>query len=206
MQLFLTSTNNLVTKHFVKHLKMKPEEMRLTFIPTAAEVEEGDLSWLDADRQALVDAGFQVADFTLTNKSSDEVSAMLSETDFFFVSGGNTFYLLQEMKKSGFDSLIKPYLENGGVYGGTSAGSVVVGTDISPISLLDDPADAPELTSYAGLGLVDMLIFPHWGSDHFAKRYQHFFDSAYDHPTPVVLLRDEQYVYVEDGKFSVQGI
>src|SRR5258706_11049203 len=113
MKLILTSSNNFVVKDCINHLDRDPHSMKLTFIPTAAEVEKGDLQWLKDDRQALVDIGFQVTDFTLTNKTSDQVKETLLSTDMVFVSGGNVFYLLQEMRKSGFASMISEYVDKG---------------------------------------------------------------------------------------------
>lgn len=50
MKLFLTSSNNFVTKDLIKHLDTDPNKIKLTFIPTASEVEKGDLQWLKDDR------------------------------------------------------------------------------------------------------------------------------------------------------------
>lgn len=204
--LILTSSNDAVTHDFLKYLPKKPEEIRLTFIPTAAEVEEGDLQWLKDDRQALVDAGFQVTDFTFTGKSSDEVKDMLDQTDFVFVSGGNTFFLLQEMNKSGFTSLIKSYIEKGLIYGGSSAGSVVAGPDIELTKELDDPALAPELKDYKGLGLTDVRVFPHWGSEQFHDRYEKVMRSGYKRGLKIVLLTDDQYLLVKDNSYTIESI
>jgi dipeptidase E len=180
--------------------------MRLTFIPTAAEVEKGDLQWLYDDRQALVDAGFQMTDFTLTGKSTKQVKEMLENTDFVFVSGGNTFFLLQEMKKSGFADLIKDFVAKGMVYGGSSAGSIVAGPDISLVKELDDPAMAPELIDYTGLELTDVVTFPHWGSEHFSKRYEKVMKSGYKKGLKIVLLTDDQYLLVNDGKYTIESV
>lgn len=206
MKLFLTSSNNFITPDLVKHLDRSPAEMRLTFIPTAAEVEKGDLQWLNDDRQALVDSGFKVKDFTLTDKTKAQVKVMLAETDFVFISGGNTFYLLQEMRKSGFDKLIRPFLENGGIYGGSSAGSVVAGPDISLFAALDDPSLAPELKDYQGLNLVDLVLFVHWGSEHFQERYQELIENAYKQGEKIALLTDDQYLLCEDGKYTIESV
>ncbi|MCA9370046.1 Type 1 glutamine amidotransferase-like domain-containing protein [Candidatus Woesebacteria bacterium] len=194
-----------MTKDLVKKLDTDPSKMRVTFIPTAAEVEKGDLQWLKDDRQALVHAGFQVTDFTLTNKTPVEVSKMLDTTDFVFISGGNTFYLLQEMRKSDFDTLIIPFLENGGLYGGASAGSVVAGPDISFIALLDDPSFAPDLQDYRGLGLTDVSIFPHWGSEQFQKKYKAVMESCYKKGLKIILLTDDQYLLYENSTYRIES-
>lgn len=204
--LILTSSNCFVTSDFVPYLPKQPKEIRLTFIPTAAEVEKGDLQWLHDDRQALVDAGFQVSDFTLTGKSAEQVQEMLEKTDFVFVSGGNTFFLLQEMKKSGFADLIENFVSKGLLYGGSSAGSIVAGPDISLVKELDDPAMAPELTDYTGLGLIDVVAFPHWGSEHFHDRYEKVMRAGYRKGLKIVLLTDDQYLLIENSKYTIESV
>lgn len=204
--LILTSSNNFVTNHFVPYLPKSPKETKLTFIPTAAEVEDGDLQWLKDDRQSLVDAGFNVTDFTFTGKTEDEVTFMLDKTDFVFVSGGNTFFLLQQMQKSGFDKLIKEYVGKGLIYGGSSAGSVVAGPDISLVKELDDPSKAPDLKDYKSLNLTDVVVFPHWGSPHFQKRYEKVMKSGYKTGLKIILLTDDQYLFVKDGKYTIESI
>jgi len=204
--LFLTSSNNFVTKNFIQYLPKKPRDLRLTFIPTAAEVEEGSMSWLKDDRQAIADNGYQITDFTLTGKSKTDVMEMLNETDFVFVSGGNTFFLLQEMRKSGFAELIHEYIAKGMIYGGSSAGSIVAGPDISLAKELDDPQLAPDLKDYKGLGLVDVVVLPHWGSEHFRSRYEKVMMSGYKKGLKILLLTDDQYLLVNDGKYTIESM
>jgi len=204
--LILTSSNAFVTQHFIRHLPKSPKELKLTFIPTAADVETGSLEWLNQDREALVTAGFQVTDFTLTGKSPTQTKSMLDQTDFVFVSGGNTFYLLQEMNKSGFSKMIKEYVGRGLIYGGTSAGSVVASPDISVIQLLDDPSLAPELTSYLALNLTDVLVLPHWGSPHFHDDYAKMTAENYKTGSKVILLTDDQYLLIKDKTYSIESI
>lgn len=204
--LILTSSNYFVTSDFVKHLPDKPQNMRLAFIPTAGEVEKGDLKWQADDRQALVEVGFQVTDFTFTGKTQEQVKTLLDTTDFVFVSGGNAFYLLQQMKKSGFSDLIHQYVAKGMIYGGSSAGSVVAGPDITAIKLLDDPSLAPALTNYQGLALVDLVIFPHWGSKDFRQQYENMVTASYKPGKKIILLTDEQYLLVRDSTYSIESI
>lgn len=204
--LVLTSTSSMVIQSYIAHLPEDLTAMRLTYVPTACEVEKGDMSWLHTDRQALVDAGFKITDFTFTGKSSAEVVTMLENTDVLFVSGGNTFYLLQEMRKSGFTDLIEKYIESGLHYIGSSAGSVVAGPDISLVSELDDPSLAPELVGYSGLGLTDVVVFPHWGNEHFHDRYQKLIKAAYRNGLKIVLLTDEQYLLVDNGRYTIESI
>lgn len=180
--------------------------MRLTFVDTAAEVEKGSRQWLFDDRQALVGAGFNVTDFTFTHKNQDEVKKMLDDTDFIFISGGNTFFLLQEMNKSGFSDIIKEYVDKGLLYGGSSAGSIVAGPDIEIIKDIDDPKVASDLKSYRGLGLCDVTVLPHWGNDHFKQGYEKVLRSGFKKGNKLILLTDDQYLLVQGDSYSIESI
>lgn len=204
--LILTSANYFVAQHFIKFLAKKPQELRLTFVPTAAEVEEGDLSWLANDRQVLVDVGFQVTDFTLHGKNVNQVKQMLDQTDFLFLSGGNTFYLLQEIQKSGLDKIIHSYVDKGLIYGGTSAGSIVAGPSIELTHHLDDPSKAPEAKGVKGMGLTDVVVFPHWGSPHFQQRYAKLMKAGYKKGLKIILLTDDQYLLVDGNKYQIHSV
>jgi hypothetical protein len=59
--LFLTSSVNAVARDIARRVNLSKGK-RLVFIDTAAEPETDDKTWLKNDRQALVDAGFEVKD------------------------------------------------------------------------------------------------------------------------------------------------
>ncbi|MCF8588353.1 Type 1 glutamine amidotransferase-like domain-containing protein [Gordonia liuliyuniae] len=108
---------------------------------------------IGAGRELLVDRGFRVIDFAA---SPDEVDAV-------YVGGGNTFALWHELTESGTAALLDERVRAGLPYIGLSAGSVIAGPDIEPAGLLDDPADAPGLSSTAGFGWIPQVPVPHAG-------------------------------------------
>lgn len=110
------------------------------------------------------------------------------------------------MRKSGFTKLIQQHVQKGLIYGGSSAGSVVAGPDISLVKVLDDPSLAPDLKGYEGLGLTDVVIFPHWGNEHFHKRYEKVMKSGYQTGLKIILLTDDQYLVVENDKYAIESI
>ena len=71
-QLFLTSSVHAVANHIAKKIDLSKRNL-LVVIDTAAEVKEGDKQWLKNDRKALVDAGFEVIDYTITGKTKKEL-------------------------------------------------------------------------------------------------------------------------------------
>lgn len=190
----------------ITHIPGFKSGMKIAFVPTAAEVEKGDKSWLDDDRKALVDVGFDVFDFSFKNTTLNEVKKALDEVQFIMISGGNTYYLLQEIQKSGAMNYLQNRVETGMTYMGCSAGSIVAGPSLSLIGDLDNRNDAPELQSDQGLRLTDVIVFPHWGSEFFEKRYEKCMQNCYTKGNKVVLLTDDQYLWVKDDWYQIMSI
>jgi dipeptidase E len=199
--IFLTSNTPPVVhdlyERYLKDLNIKT----LVFIETAAEIETGDMEWLEADYDALVGVGLSVTRYTVSGKSSTDIEKDLSAYDSIYLSGGNTFYLLQQLQKTGAIPVIQKLMKEGKIYIGTSAGSVVAGPDILPVKNLDNASKAPELQGYAGLSLTDIVVLPHWGSSYFRDLYlNQRLDHVYDNPVhKIVLLTDTQYLVCEES-------
>ena len=205
--IFLTSAVSYVAHDIPRHLTVKPNKLRLLFIDTAAEVETGDKQWLKDDRKSLVKAGFNVEDYTFTGKKKDQVKKDLENYDVLYMSGGNTFYLLQQMQKCGALSVVKELVKNGKIYIGTSAGSIIAGSDTSLFQYADNVLDAPELKGFKGLEFVDFTIFPHWGSEDFKDVYlREIMKQSYQEKNKIILLNNYQYVVVDNGWFQIVDV
>jgi len=136
MTVYLTSSVQKVAHALSK--KIDKKGAKLVFISTAAEVEEGDLKWKEDDKQSLIDAGFQVTEYTITGQSKEEIKNFLKEFEIIYFSGGNTFYLLEKIQQSDCRDVIIDYIKNGKIYIGSSAGSVIAGPNIYPLRDLDN--------------------------------------------------------------------
>ena len=204
--LFLTSSVHAVALDIAKKADLSKNN-KLVFIDTAAEVAEGDKEWLKNDRQALVDAGFEVTDYSITNKSKDELETYLPKFDYIYLSGGNTPYLLRQSQKSGFVSVIKDLiLKKGKTYIGTSAGSIIAGPRL-PVYLLDDDKSV-NVEGLKGYGFVNFTVLPHWGSKDFREKYLGGrLEIVYkEDQVPLLLLTDNQYVHVQDDQVEIVDV
>ncbi|MFC2450094.1 MAG: Type 1 glutamine amidotransferase-like domain-containing protein [Flavobacteriaceae bacterium] len=160
-KLFLASSFSEVASLFPKFVSEEIKGKRITFIPTASLVEEVRF-YVDDDRKAFEELGIIVEELEITTASPDEISEMLNRNDYIFVSGGNTFYLLQELRRKGADILITEQIRAGKLYIGTSAGSIILCPDIEFVKEMDYNHTAPELQSFTGLNIVDFYILPHY--------------------------------------------
>ena len=95
-----------------------------------------------------------------------KINELLS-CDGIFLSGGNTYYFLNSLKKRKLLSDLRDYVEKGGVLIGVSAGSIIMSKTID-IAMLHDE-NTIGLQDYSALGLVTFNFFPHL--DHNRKKY-----------------------------------
>jgi len=138
-----------------------PSDIKMLFISTAGNPYD-DVWWIDKDREVLEDMGFVITEADLIKTDAPKLEKLVKDSDIVYVAGGNTFYLLHHIRTSGFDNIIQEYVNNGGLYAGASAGALVAGVDIGPISSMDEPEAAPDLISTEGLGFVDIIPVPHY--------------------------------------------
>jgi len=109
-----------------------PNGKKVAFIPTAGDPYE-DKWFVDIHKKQLSDMGFKLTEVDLKDKNKDDLMAILQETDIVYVAGGNTFYLLEKVRESGFDQVLPLLLDKGIIYAGGSAGAVLACPTIEPV-------------------------------------------------------------------------
>lgn len=171
---------------FTKEVSLR--DKRIGFIPTASVVEEHDSYVLEA-YQFFQKRAKHVLSIHLDQVDYYELKKLLSTIDVLYISGGNTFYLLQAVYNSGFDQLITDYLANGNYLIGESAGAVIMTPDISYIHVMDDNR-VVESSTTKGLGLVDRPIIPHVESEYLGQAAAEIL-SAYAHHSFYALTDQE---------------
>lgn len=154
------SFKTVMEKLRAKRLLPKPPA-KVAFIPTAGDVYESR-PWLEAERQALVDAGYGVYDVGLNGQPAEELKQALEPSTVIFVAGGNTTYLFERARASGLHKIIRNLLQDR-IYVGSSAGSILAGPTVEPFIEEDLPELSKDfsLSSPNGLGLVDYIVLPH---------------------------------------------
>lgn len=99
------------------------------------------------------------------------------------------------------DVALRAYLENGGVYAGSSAGSIIFMDSIEHFAPADDPSAAPKV--YPGLGFIDGALIPHADSVKHGALMKSI-ASKYEHEGRIVtLLNDHQALYIDEKEFRV---
>jgi dipeptidase E len=181
--------------------------MKCVFIPTASRYEmpederEGYNKINALDRAALEKHGVVVEELDVLTASHDDIEKSIISADCIFICGGSTFFLIQELKRKCADKLIVHHIEQGKLYMGTSAGSILMQKNIITDEV-EDFTYAPELNEdTSGLGIVDFCMYVHYGSHYFGdddvcyeKHYAHY---------NAIKVSDKQAVLVSGNNVEV---
>lgn len=160
-----------------------------------------DTRWLESEREILCKAGFTITDVTDLNR---EAAQILAKSDCIFIGGGNTFFLLHELRRTGFDRLLTEWHQNGKILIGESAGALVLGPTIEPIRFIDEPERAPELADFTGLNIVNFFPAVHFGRPEYAEQYPRISQSAFALKVPMLALRDGDSAILSEGKIELR--
>ncbi|MBI5390925.1 Type 1 glutamine amidotransferase-like domain-containing protein [Candidatus Woesearchaeota archaeon] len=202
--LLLTSAGIVpeVRDSFISLLPKKLSEITVAFVTTAAYGETKNPAWLEKDRQLLYGCGIQhIEDLDLKDKTPAALEMILSKKDVLFVNGGNTFYLLHWVRKSGFGRVLSHFLKRGGIYVGVSAGSYIACPTIEAATWKHQDRNRVGMTDFTALHLVPFLI-----TAHFEEKYRVIINQATqktDHP--IVALTDRQAIMVHGKEAHLIG-
>lgn len=201
--LFLTSSFKDVVPLFTE-FESNLQGKTVTFIPTASKVEEV-VFYVEAGKKVLEDLGLIVEELDAATETLEEITATLKKNDFIYVTGGNTFFLLQELKRTGADKLILEEIAKGKLYIGESAGAVITSPNISYIQSMDSVKKATNLTNYDALNLVDFSILPHYNNAPFKEVTQKIVADYAGNPT-MRPISNQEAIFVRDKEVSIKSL
>ena len=176
----------------------------IAFIPTAS-LTESIRFYVKTGKKALEKVGMIVEEVEITQFSNEEISSILHKCDYIYITGGNTFFLLQELKRKGVDKIISEQVKSGKLYIGESAGSIIASPDTEYMKNVNfDPIEkAPELEDYSSLGLVDFYTIPHYGNFPFKKKGEKVIQ-LYNEKLQLIPISNKQAIFIEDSNIQIK--
>lgn len=180
----------------------KPGE--IVAITTAANVYKTrpfvvqDLEWFEKNK-------FNVTEFDLHTGTPRELTKILKHIDIMYVSGGNTFYLLQEIYAQDYQTIINNFIQKPDtLYIGSSAGACILGIDIAPLAEMDDPKEAPDLVQTHALNIVESVIVPHFDNSKCKSTISKITDACQKAGHNILSINDDQAITIIDGVINYQ--
>jgi dipeptidase E len=206
MKLFLSS--QAITKkqapHLIKLVGKQAKGIHLAVIENAADVENSPKDWLFRNRKMFEDHGFNVEYVDLKQYAKDVglLERKLVTKDVIWFGGGNTYYLRWLIHDLGIENLIKNLAENGKVYGGGSAGSIVAGPTLKHFETADDINEAPEVL-LGGLNMTNKVVLPHMDNAKYAPIMKDLNDKLRADGYQTVPLTDAQALVINGSEEKV---
>lgn len=193
-KLFLASLFKDVSQIFVDFANENLAGKTVTFIPTAALPDKLDFH-IEYSKDLLSEMGLIVDELEISTAPHLDIVNKLEKNDYIYVTGGNTFFLLQEMNRSGAGNLMKTQINAGKLYIGESAGAILAAPDIEYARDTDDPLVAPQLKTFEALSMIDFYPVPHYKNDPLKEAVE-LVISKYDTKLPLVPFSDSQAILV----------
>lgn len=200
-KLFLSSSFKDVAPLLFDFVKEDIKGKTVTFIPTAS-VNEKVKFYVGSARKAFEKMGVIVDELELTTATNEEILNKLKRNDYIYVSGGNTFFLLQELKRTGADKIILDEINSGKLYIGESAGSIIVSPNIEYVKDMDDCKVASDLNTLEGLSAIDFYPVPHYTNFPFAKAVERII-AKYESKMNLYPINNSQAILVEGNDIQV---
>lgn len=204
MNLLLTSAGikmPTIQKDVLNLLPKSPAELKLAHIITAS-LMEANTDYVERDRAALQNAGFQVTDIDLGDLTDYTAYETLNKFDIIYVQGGNTFYLLKQARACNFEAAVRKILEDQNKwYIGVSAGSYIACPTIE-MGNWKRQKEQHGLVDLTGFNLVPFLLSVHYNREKYREVLAECIPTA---SRPVKILTDDQALLIVNGQVKLIG-
>lgn len=178
MKLFLTAYFAQTAPLLPPFLDEPMQGKTVSFISTAADIEDVDF-YVEEARNVWRDWGVEIDEVDTAALSAEDIARKLRDNDYIYVSGGNTFYLLAQLRAKQADKVLADLIAAGKPYIGESAGSMILADDLSYVHEMDEVTRS-EYDTRRGLGMLNICPLPHDGEVPFVeitqtikKKYAH---------------------------------
>lgn len=158
-----TKTTNAIDAKIAALAKERAGERRAValFVPTASH---DSLPYFNTFRKTYTSDFGLKADVALLTKKDipmEKIRGKIENADLIYVGGGNTVYMLEVWKKTGFDALLLEAYRRGVILAGVSAGGICWFEQMfSDADRMDGTSN--EFKMYAGLGVLKGTVAPHF--------------------------------------------
>lgn len=133
--------------------------------------------------------------------NKNALKSKLQDVDLIYISGGNVYDLRLAMHLSGFDEILKTFINTNKVYAGYSAAVCVLSPTLQGYHIVDDPSlttYGDQETLWEGIGVINWQFAPHFNSDHsesddINKEIAYYKEHGMEYKT----LKDEEVIIIE---------
>lgn len=175
------------------------QSFRLAYIPSRTDKER---LYFEKGKPELKSLG--VNDFFYFDADEEFVESKMEEfkrCDGIFLSGGNTYQFLKNLKERNIVSNIKEMVNEGKPLIGVSAGSMIMSKSIK-IAAFHDKNEV-QLTELNGLELVGFEFMPHWNRE--KNQIDKLLEYSVLQEESIYTCHDGDGIVIDDDKIKFYG-
>ena len=196
MNLFLCSHFSSVGDLIKEQIANK----KIVFVPTAS-IREGYTGYVGSARKLFKKLGAQLIEIDISTEELAKIKEAFEEADVIYFTGGNSFFLIDQLRKTGTDKLLKQQLKNGKLFIGESAGAIVCAPDISYIEKMDPIPKDYSQSNNAALNLIDFYVLTHYLTAPFKKATEQIVQALPD--LELCAINNSQAIIVQDDARNI---
>ena len=148
-------------------IKEEIENKKVAFIPTAS-LREGYTGYVGSARKLFKKLGAIVTEIDISTEAYSTIQSVFEEADVIYFTGGNSFFLIDQLRKTGAMAAEKG-IGKGKLMIGESAGAIICAPSIQYIEQMDEKPEDYSQEDDAGLDLIDFYVLPHYLTAPFKK-------------------------------------
>ena len=176
-------------------IKEEIENRKIAFIPTAS-LREGYTGYVSSAKKLFKKSGAAVTEMDISAEAYSTIQSALEAADVIYFTGGNSFFLMDQLRRTGTDELLRRELANGKLMIGESAGAVICAPSIQYIEQMDEKPEDYSQEDDAGLNLIDFYVLPHYLTPPFKKATERIMAEFSD--LNIRPINNRQGIIVED--------
>ncbi len=180
-----------IDKAFIESLKRKKPVL---YIPLAREPPYAlCLEWIQQNFKP-----FRFTQFLMIQEADELKKINLKDVAGVYIGGGNTFRLLIELRKCGFDTKLAEYIKDGRSYYGGSAGAIITGKDVK----LAQSENETGVVDNAGMNLLSgHAVFCHYTKDNLKEIRDYLNETG----NPVIAIPENGGVIIKKNTLLSSG-
>jgi dipeptidase E len=185
--------NSAYIDEFLLKIPRKQRPLKIAFVATAS-----------CDAQGYIDKFYEAfkkelpTHLTMKDLALPNIQEVVNGLDIVYVGGGNTFYMLEIWRKTGFDIVLKNAYQNGVILAGISAGAMCWFE-----ACYSDKNDE-EFEECKGLGILKGVFCPHYNEEKWRMAFDQW--AATQKNSTIYTLKDNENLHFKNEKLVAKII
>lgn len=179
--------------------KFSSRKHELGYVP--ASTDRTGLHFESAAMSLKEYGNFNITVFDIDEDYDEQNIAGLFLSDIIFLSGGNTFHFLKNLRRRGLIKEFRDYCKQGGNIIGLSAGALILSDNIETAYFGDDNYD--NISDLSAFGIIDFEVMPHWTSSN--EYLNDLLDYTGRNKRTVITINDGDGIIIDREKIRYYG-